>query len=441
MGCSLDESISEGGSTEVGNPELAEEYIQGTVVTDSGMPAVSKVSIVSEHYSVLDTQQVPYYTTTLLTGTFSVPKSLGLSQGLYTVQAVDTISGKLFIVQGLALSDSTVVTVNGILASPGTITLKGELVRRGLLYIPGTTYGVLIDSATQKGVSLSVAQGEYRDIRWYDAALDTDTIVLRSLVIEGGKDYGLDLSEFRILKDTLDTLDPDSLEIPDPDTINDTLSKKDSTTHVLVIIEEAEIDTSLDQPFLDILDSLNIQVTTIGSDAVPSDSLLTKMDAIIALPTALSTVLGTRYTAIEKPILVMEPWLQPLMSMTDDRLDVDYSTGLSMSEERIVRVKEPIQEELLSGSVSEVTLFSQNQTMSFGIPASSATVVLLHEGSTEKALYYYYGKGDAMHGSDAPELRMALLLNETKVPFLTIDGYTLFKNAVSFLVTHNSEAQ
>ncbi|MGL1936557.1 MAG: carboxypeptidase-like regulatory domain-containing protein [Fibrobacterales bacterium] len=441
MGCSLDESLSEGGSTEVGNPELAEEYIQGTIVTDSGVPVVSKVSIVSEGYSLLDTQQVPYYTTTSSTGAFSIPKSVGLNQGRYTLQAVDTISGKQFITQGLVISDTAVVTINGKLMSPGFIILNGEQFRRGALYIPGTTYGVTTDSSTPKGVSLAVAAGEYAGIRWYDEDLDRDTLVLHSLLIEEGNDYSVDLPKYGTSSDTLETADPDSLEALDPDTINDIPPVEDTTTHVLVIIEEAERDAQLDQPFLDILDSLSIQVTIIGSDAVPLDSLLADIDAIIALPTALSTVLGTRYTAIEKPILVMEPWLQPLMGMTGDRLDIDYSVGLPMSEEKGVRVKEPIQTNLLSDLVSEVTLFTENQTMSFGMPSASATVVLIHGGSAPKVLYYYYSKGDAMQGSDAPELRMALLLNETKVPFLTSEGYTLFKNAVSFLVTHNSEAQ
>lgn len=137
VACSADSRTSLGNSAESGNPEIA-----GVVRFPDGSPAAfSKVAVVSSAFSARDGELLDsaWIKTADSLGRYAFARVPGER---FTLEALDTVSGKRFVRMGLQMEGGSPLEVDGVLENVGSVRMGAhgfEDGTRGFVYVPGTT--------------------------------------------------------------------------------------------------------------------------------------------------------------------------------------------------------------------------------------------------------------------------------------------------------------
>lgn len=216
-GCS-DSSVA-GNSAETGSPELA-----GILYLDGGKPAaMARVQCVPSHFDVLnDTLPGNYQSFADDSGAYVLE---GLVAGRYSLEAFDSKSGKMLLVQNIEVSDSGRVAVSDTLQSSGYVLLD------------------LNDESLDGSVGSALVAG---------------TTIMRPVKVDGGiimvdslPADTLDLTLF--LNDGKNVIDFDNVDVPAADTVKVRLNHDSVEVPVDTIIRRyvaslawpIEIDTAV----------------------------------------------------------------------------------------------------------------------------------------------------------------------------------------------------
>lgn len=135
--CSTSETTALGNSAESGNPEIA-----GVLRFSSGEPAAKvRVTLVPAEYSALSGEMLDssWMEKTDSLGRYSFDR---VPDGAFSLEALDSASGKMFLKQGIGAKDSTLVEVDGVLENTGCVRLGAHGFKdgtTGFVTVPGTT--------------------------------------------------------------------------------------------------------------------------------------------------------------------------------------------------------------------------------------------------------------------------------------------------------------
>ncbi|MGL1886736.1 MAG: hypothetical protein OCD76_09490 [Reichenbachiella sp.] len=424
LNCSLPEDTLAGGaSTEVGNPEISETdtlNIQGTVYSNLGIAVkTASVTLIPEHaIPLIDTT---YYTTN--TDSLGVYQFSNIPYGNYTLFGVSLSSSEVFFRNHISILDTTTQTLADTLNAGGTISIVlPDSITSGFVYIPRTPlYHQNYNTDTL--IINNVPTNRAFALIWADTISDT-SILLDSFTVTPNT-----LLELHYQKTTIDPVDSNtSID----STTNDTtlIEPIDTVPNILVVIEFDTLQPIIDQPYLTALESQSISYNLISSKHILSQEDTTDIDAIVILPSALSTNMTTRYRDIQKPILIMEAWLQDDMGLTGTVETQDYFSGTPLEGGATqIKIKDSSHDAIKNiASPAEISTTPFN--LSWGIPSQTATLLATEIVDTHKSLFYYYESDTMMYSMKAPDIRVALLFSETMSPYLTPTAIELFKSAV-----------
>ncbi len=423
--CSLPEDTLAGGaSTEVGNPEISETdtlNIQGTVYSNTGIAIkTASISLIPEHAIPLN-NTTAYYTTN--TDSLGMYQFSNIPNGTYTLFGVSLSTSDVFFRDQISIIDTTTHTLTDTLNAGGAISIVlPDSITSGFVYIPGTTLYTL-NSNTDTLVINNIPANKALPIMWSNVTTDTimllDTIILtpNTLVELHYQQTTIDTAE---TNNTIDSTKQDSTTIEPIDTI----------PHILVVIEFDTLQAITDQPYITVIENQGITYSLLSSGSVLTKKDTTNIDAIVILPSALSTNITTRYRDIQKPILIMEAWLQDDMGLTGTTESQDYFSGSPLPQGTTkIKIKDTSHDAVKNiPSPAEISTTPFN--FSWGIPTQSATLLVTEIVDTHKSLFYYYEPEAMMHSMKAPDKRVALLFSETMSPYLTSTALELFESAL-----------
>ncbi len=135
--CSTSETTALGNSAESGNPEIA-----GVLRFSNGEPAAKvRVTLVPAEYSALSGEMLDssWMEKTDSLGRYSFDR---VPDGAFSLEALDSASGKMFLKLGIGAKDSTLVEVDGVLENTGSVRLGAHGFKdgtTGFVTVPGTT--------------------------------------------------------------------------------------------------------------------------------------------------------------------------------------------------------------------------------------------------------------------------------------------------------------
>ncbi len=423
--CSLPEDTLAGGaSTEVGNPEISETdtlNIQGTVYSNSGLAVkTASVSLIPEHAIPLH-DTTAYYTTN--TDSLGVYQFSNIPTGNYTLFGVSLSTSDVFIRDQISIIDTTTHTLTDTLNAGGALSIVlPDSITSGFVYIPGTTLYTQ-NSNTDTLVINNIPTNRALPIMWTNVATDT-FMLLDTITITPNT-----LFELHYQQTTIDTADTNNTidSTKQDSTIVETI---DAIPHILVVIEFDTLQPITDQPYITALENRGIAYSLLSSESILTQEDTTGIDAIVILPSALSTNITTRYRDIKKPILIMEAWLQDDMGLTGSVETQDYFSGTPLPQGTTqIKIKDTSHDAVKNiPSPAEISTTPFN--LSWGIPSQAATLLVTEIVDTHKSLFYYYESNTMMHSMKAPDTRVALLYSETMSPYLTSTALELFDSAV-----------
>jgi len=210
-GCSSDSHVA-GNSAETGSPELA-----GLLVLDNGKPAAfARVQCVPRKFDATSGTVLPqgYSTETDSVGYYSLDS---IPEGFYSLEAYHEASGKMLLVQNLAVVHEDSLAVSDTLRESGSVEfLVDEIVEdgtTGIATVIGTT--ILRPVVVRGGVLLvDSLPADSLSIRIY---LDKDTLESRNTVVPA------DTVLVSFKKDSADTVSRDTIPEDTTEVEKDTL--------------------------------------------------------------------------------------------------------------------------------------------------------------------------------------------------------------------------
>jgi hypothetical protein len=136
---------------------------------------------------------------------------------------------------------------------------------------------------------------------------------------------------------------------------------------------------------------------------------------------------GTKYTALAEPVIVMEEALFDDLRLTGD---ADTNHGLTNSTQLTISMAG---HPLAGGLTGTITVSPSSQPASWGLPAAAATRVATLQGQNNQIAIFGYTTGAAMAGgTNAPARRVGLFLTENIAALLTDQAGQLFDAAVDW---------
>ncbi len=135
--CSSSETTALGNSAESGNPEIA-----GVLRFSNGeLAAKVRVSLVPAEYSALSGEMLDSSWTakTDSLGRYSFNR---VPEGEFSLEALDSASGQMFLKLGIGVKDSAVIELDGVLENTGSVRLGAHGFKdgtTGFVTVPGTT--------------------------------------------------------------------------------------------------------------------------------------------------------------------------------------------------------------------------------------------------------------------------------------------------------------
>jgi hypothetical protein len=173
------------------------------------------------------------------------------------------------------------------------------------------------------------------------------------------------------------------------------------------------------------LQNLGYTVTLVGSDSVKASDAAGK-DLIVITSTSARSGVNTLFTGVAVPVLTWHSGLMNDLGMTAGTSGTDYGTTSSQTAVAIVGGTHP----LTAGLSGSVTVTTQADTFSWGVPNANAIKVATLTGNGTRCAEFAYEAGAAMPGGTAPARRLGIFLTNQTMLYLNASGTKLFDQAV-----------
>lgn len=174
------------------------------------------------------------------------------------------------------------------------------------------------------------------------------------------------------------------------------------------------------------LESLGFNVTVVDDDQSQTSDADGK-GLIVISSTISSGKVNTKYRDVAVPVINWESYLYDDMRMTGTGAGSNYGNYSSTSQMVIENSSHP----LAAGLSGTPTVFTSNQSVTWGKPTSSATVIGSIPGNSSRKMLFAYDTGDAMVGGlAAPARRVGIFLRNSTSDNLNTNGLALFDAAV-----------
>lgn len=159
------------------------------------------------------------------------------------------------------------------------------------------------------------------------------------------------------------------------------------------------------------------------------------MDVVIISSTVNSGDVNTKFRNVAVPVVTWESYLFDDLGMVSAQSG-NYGTISGQTKVTMTTEPHPLAAGLHGYASYEQNVFGAPGDMSWGKPASSATVIATLASDSSKATIFAYDKGDQMVGMSAPARRVALMFhNSSDVYFWSSQWF--FESAVTWVVTGN----
>ncbi|GAB4411543.1 MAG: hypothetical protein OHK0039_16770 [Bacteroidia bacterium] len=162
-----------------------------------------------------------------------------------------------------------------------------------------------------------------------------------------------------------------------------------------------------------------------GNAATAADA--SGQDLIFISASINSSAIGTMYRDVTVPVVVCESYLLDDMKMVASNSDLGEMSG----QNKIVILDDthPIASGFSDGNL---TIFSSNQSIHWGKPASAATMIAAAYNNANRFPLFVYETGDQMEGIAAPAMRIGFFLTEFAAAALNNDGWKLFDQTIDY---------
>ena len=174
------------------------------------------------------------------------------------------------------------------------------------------------------------------------------------------------------------------------------------------------------------LESLGYTVTVKADGACNSGDANGK-GLILISSTVNSGYIGSKYRDVAVPVIVWEGWLMDDMKMTGTS-GSQYGATDHVSKMKIQDSDHPIAQ----GATGEITVFSKDKTVTWGLPGSGASRIGYIPGNPNCVMLYAYDTGASMVGMTAPARRVGFFLHNSTAEKLTNTGWQLFERTVQW---------
>ncbi|MEZ4954515.1 MAG: HYR domain-containing protein [Saprospiraceae bacterium] len=196
-------------------------------------------------------------------------------------------------------------------------------------------------------------------------------------------------------------------------------------TDALFVVGSTNLNSS-DAAVKNRLVSLGFNVTVV-SDNGSSTSDADGKGLILISSTVNSGDVNSKFRYVEVPVICYEPLLYDDMRMTNSSSSY-YGTDSYEYKMTIKDASHPI----AAGLSGHVQIFNSYETVSYGVPLSSAAVIANKYGSSSRSLVFAYEDGAGLNGISAPARRVGFFLQNTSATSLTADGLKIFDAAVKW---------
>jgi hypothetical protein len=149
---------------------------------------------------------------------------------------------------------------------------------------------------------------------------------------------------------------------------------------------------------------------------------------LVIITESAGTQVAAKYTALNLPVICMEPQLYDDLKMTGGTGNTDLGTTGNVSQIAITMMDHP----LAGGLTGNVTVASSGQNAAWGLPGAMAARVATLVGMANRVAVFGYTQGTTMVGMAAPAKRVGLPMSDGMVNALTDMGWTLFDAAIDW---------
>ncbi len=167
---------------------------------------------------------------------------------------------------------------------------------------------------------------------------------------------------------------------------------------------------------------------TVKDDNQTATSDADGMGLIVISSTTLSTNVNTKFRDIPVPVINYEGWLHDDFKMTGFSSGADYG---SQGGTYYLTISDP-SHPIAAGFNGNTSIYSNNNTVTWGNPTSGAAVIAHVPGNSDKAAIFAYDTGDQMVGMTAPARRVGFFLHNSTANLLTNKGLALFDATVNW---------
>lgn len=287
---------------------------------------------------------------------------------------------KVYNIQEFDIADSTMLFLSGDMGKIGetvfydTISLTGtgtlrvitDDITTGPFYLKGTTYSseTVSDLATFQNLP---------------------TVVMPQVI---------DRSRNTVIRDSVVILRDETVTVGDMILVSDheALNRESEATALVGELEKA-----------------GMNIRAISSSQLLSDSFVTSIQNA------------------QKPLLIMNPDLQPALHLSGSEYGSDYGIQYNFLSIEITDSANAIS----VGLNGVVPFFSTPSKLSWGIPSGDTMVLAALPGEESRAVAYVYDEGDQTIEGEAPVVRSVFLLNENGTVYMTEQGLRLLRTMLT----------
>jgi hypothetical protein len=163
-------------------------------------------------------------------------------------------------------------------------------------------------------------------------------------------------------------------------------------------------------------------------DNAATTTSLSQYDVVV-IARSVNEALGKNWVSLTRPVLLLRPWLYDDYGLTGPTANVDYGWTKQSTTVNVSAISHPLALSLGSGSK---TVLSTPQTMPFGQPVTSASIIAMHPAG--KPVLFTYDAGDALvDGAPAAGCRMAYPGADAMLVSPTPTGVTLLARSMEWM--------